>query len=243
MIFGRQHNQTVIDFYNKRYDEDGSMCPPSGWGWQHTHGRSTFYHKYNERCRVSEILADEVAVKISSVPTERTQTPEEALQLSIWSPHTTFNISALSESELDEAFCRDIESFSPAFTPRVTPQRNSTMAPGPRPQNCPEIEPTVCAMLFDSASCSPSGWSLKISDGVQRGLSYWSSDWKYRNDADIVGLRKGCTFSAWTEVGFDGERFDLVARETERWVVFAEDQNFANFHENILSFQCNCWKD
>ena len=94
-IFGRQHNQTVIDFYNKRYDEDGSMCPPSGWGWQHTHGRSTFYHKYNERCRVSEILADEVAVKISSVPTERTQTPEEALQLSIWSPHTTFNISTL----------------------------------------------------------------------------------------------------------------------------------------------------
>ena len=146
-IFGRQHNQTVIDFYNKRYDEEGSMCPPSGWGWQHTHGRSTFYHKYNERCKVSEILADEVAVKISSVPTERTETPEEALQLSIWSPHTTFNISTLrffvykeknkvfilvhffSESELDEAFCRDIESFSPAFTPRVTPQRLSLSQP------------------------------------------------------------------------------------------------------------------
>ena len=51
-----------------------------------------------------------------------------------------------------------------------------------------------------------------------------------RNDADIVGVRRGCKFSAWTEVismksvlepkisqvGFRGERFDLIAKESER---------------------------
>ena len=44
---------------------------------------------------MSELLADEFAVNVSSVPMERTQTPEEALELSIWSPHNTFNISIL----------------------------------------------------------------------------------------------------------------------------------------------------
>ena len=26
-----------------------------------------------------------------------------------------------------------------------------------------------------------------------------------------------------------------------RWVLFENDTTFANFHENIESFQCNCW--
>jgi len=117
------------------------------------------------------------------------------------------------------------------------------MATTERPPNCPEIAPTVCAMLFDSASCSPSGWSLEIADGSQKGLNYFSSDWKYRNDADIVGVRQGCTFSAWTQVDFSGERFDLTAKDTKRWVLFEKDPRFAIFHENIEAFQCNCWKD
>ena len=37
--------------------------------------------------------------------------------------------------------------------------RNSTMVPDLRPQNCPEIAPTVCAMLFDRCS-SLSLWFL-----------------------------------------------------------------------------------
>jgi len=237
--------------YNKGYDERRSMCPPGQWVYQHTHGRSNFYRKYEDRCSVADILADEIAIKISSVPTNRTQTPEEALQLSIWSPHNTFDMSSLSEAELDEAFCRDIESFSPAFTLRLTPQNQGNLTeldwlgnstPDWRPPNCPQIAPAFCAMLFDSASCSSSGWSLEIADGTQKELKYFSSDWKYRNDADIVGVRKGCTFSAWTEVGFGGKRLDLTARETERWVLFEKDTTSANFEENIESFQCNCWK-
>jgi len=117
------------------------------------------------------------------------------------------------------------------------------MGPDLRPQNCPEIAPTVCAMLFDSASCSPSGWSLEIVAGTQKQMRFLTSDWKYRNDADIVGVRRGCTFTGWTQVGFGGEAFDLTAKERERWLVFAEDPTFSYFDENIESFQCNCWKD
>ena len=137
--YWNRHNQTVIDFVNEKYEERESMCPPYMFMMSGSGRKQDFYFKYNERCKVSELLEDEYAVDISSVPTERTQTPEEALELSIWSPHNTFDMSVLrfcliqekkgfilahfsSEAELDEAFCRDIESFSPAFTPRVTPQ-------------------------------------------------------------------------------------------------------------------------
>jgi len=225
---------TVTDHYDKGFSR-GSMCPPNpGDCWrgstacERNRELQALYNKYNKRCRVSELLADQFAV-----PADRTQTPEEALQFSIWSPQSTFNLSILSEAELDEAFCRDIESFSPAFTTRV---RFSI-----RPPNCTEISPTTCAVLFDSSSCSPSGWSLEVVDGARKELKYWSSDWKYRNDADIVGVRRGCKFSAWTEVGFRGERFDLIAKESERWIVFENDASYFKFHENIESFQCNCW--
>ena len=57
---------------------------------------------------VEEVEAEEVeeefAANISSVPTERTQTPEEALELSIWSAFNTFNISVLR-------FCRKTSCY------------------------------------------------------------------------------------------------------------------------------------
>jgi len=79
-----------------------------------------------------------------------------------------------------------------------------------------------------------------VPPGAQKELKYWSSDWKYRNDADLVAVRAGCTFTAWTEVAFDGEKMTLVAGSRDRWVLLAESPAFANFDENILSFQCQC---
>ena len=95
-------NQSATDHYNKGY-ERGSMCPPRGGrcsdfslcnsgNWE----RRELYSKYNKRCEVSELVIDHLEVgNISSVPTERTQSPEEALEFSIWSPYGTFNMSAL----------------------------------------------------------------------------------------------------------------------------------------------------
>ena len=105
--------------------------------------KNIFYHSLQQehfltlspRCKTSELLVDHFGKEISSIPTDRTQTQEEALEFSVWSQFSTFNMSLLrfslrtpllclhfalpSKDELDEAFCRDVESFSPAFTPRV----------------------------------------------------------------------------------------------------------------------------
>ena len=125
--------QSVDEYYDHKYERK-SMCPPQTTTRNHRQLHKIHAMAGAKRCRVSQIVADDFAVNISSIPTDRTQTPEEALELSIWSPHNTFNMSLLrfcaksshicilvifSETELDEAFCRDIESFSPAYTPRV----------------------------------------------------------------------------------------------------------------------------
>ena len=39
------------------------------------------------------------------------------------------------------------------------------------------------------------------------------------------------------QVAFEGEKMTLVAGSRDRWVVLADSPTFANFHENILSFQ------
>ena len=93
-LYFNYHNQSVTDYFNREYEKRESMCPPTHFASGNSRERR-FYSKFNERCKVFELLEDEFAVNVSSVPTERTQTPGEALELSIWSPHNTFNISIL----------------------------------------------------------------------------------------------------------------------------------------------------
>ena len=40
--------------------------------------------------------------------------------------------------------------------------------------------PKLCAVLYDSGTCSSSGWRLDITKGTQKRLKHFSSDWKYR---------------------------------------------------------------
>ena len=49
-----------------------------------------------------------------------------------------------------------------------------------------------------------------------RNLYYFSSDWKYRNDVDTIGLRYGCTFSGFTSTGFTGNKMTITAGATDR---------------------------
>jgi len=79
-----------------------------------------------------------------------------------------------------------------------------------RPPNCQPINNNLCAILYD------------------------------RNDADVLGVRNGCTFFGWTGSGFDGNSFKLTAGATDRWIVFAESQLYKQFDESILSFRCSC---
>ena len=83
---------------------------------------------------------------------------------------------------------------------------------------------------YHSSTCAPGSWKLSVEDGTQKQLNYWSSDWKYRledfkfakkifdprNDADLVGVRSGCSFTGWTGSSFDGDSFSLTAGMRDR---------------------------
>ena len=77
--------------------------------------------------------------------------------------------------------------------------------------------------LLLSSSCMEGTWKLEFTSGTQKQFRYWSSDFKYRckkpsinilpnrNDADVLGIRNGCTFTGWTGSGYDGETFTATA--------------------------------
>jgi len=163
------------------------------------------------------------------IPTNRTQTAEEGLKESLLSVITASDNATLDV--LNEAFCRDAEAFSEAF------QVDDTIN---RPANCQPIDNNLCAILYDSSTCADGTWKLPVYNNANKRLRYWSSDYKYRNDADVIGVRNGCTFFGWTGSGFDGNSFKLTAGATDRWIVFAQSQLYKQFDESILSFRCAC---
>jgi len=177
----------------------------------------------------AETLETKLGNATLEIPTNRTQTGEESLKESLLSVITASDNATLEV--LDEAFCRDAEAFSEAF------QVDDTIN---RPSNCQPINNNLCAILYDSSTCADGTWQLPIYNNANKRLRYWSSDYKYRNDADVIGVRNGCTFFGWTGSGFDGNSFKLTAGATDRWIVFAQSQLYQQFDESILSFRCAC---
>jgi len=160
------------------------------------------------------------------IPDDRTETKEESLSGSLLKYMDT---TTASKADLTEAFCRDIESFNEAFQ----------MDDSVRPDACDEVPDTVCAVLYDSGTCA-GGWVLQVTPGTQRRLPFFSSDWKHRNDADLIGLKNGCTFTGFTGSNFDGEKMTFTAGVKDRWLVLQSSTSYSHFHENIESFQCVC---
>ena len=103
----------------------------------------------------------------SPIPLDRTETPDEALKYSLLS----FLPPNISHPDLLEGFCRDLEAFSDIFQMEDLHHR---------PPGCRPIERQHCAVLYDSSTCSEGSWRLNVTDGEQRQLGYFSSDWKYR---------------------------------------------------------------
>jgi len=162
---------------------------------------------------------------------------------------------------LREAFCRSVEPFSEVFDTKTKPRFEDGLGttwmkdPTPtylmnyddrinRPSKCWRIPPrsTNCARLYDSSSCSQKAWKILIRDGEQRSFAYFSSDWKYRNDADLVAVRHGCAFTGFAGVHFSGASVTISAPDMkDRWVLFANSSfEFEFLHESILSYQCIC---
>ena len=96
-------HQSMDEHYAK-FEED-TFCPfetarlAFTYGSEKTISHLRWYNKYINRCKVSELLIDAFGKNISSVPSERTQSPDEALEFSIWAPLSKFNMSLLRYSE------------------------------------------------------------------------------------------------------------------------------------------------
>jgi len=132
-----------------------------------------------------------------------------------------------SEAELREAYCRDVDSFS--FDMNVDDGR---------PPKCEEIRRTACGVVYDSGTCR-GGWKLYIGEG-EISFPYFSSYWKYRNDIDLVGVKAGCTLTAFSSTGFSGKRGTFRADSTDGWWRLKEFAEFLHLHEDIESIQCVC---
>lgn len=160
----------------------------------------------------------------------RTETPTESLTDSLlYEDFPSVEDEIIPAKELDELFCRDIDAFSEAYQ----------MVDENRPYSCPEVPDVLCAVLYDSSSCR-GGWSLNVTIGEHTRLKYWSSYWKYRNDADLVGVRYGCTFTGFSSSNFDGEKIILAAGTSSRWTKMSSSYETKYMDENIESFQCIC---
>jgi len=201
---------------------------------------SVFNKNYKADCRVATIEA-EIAPNQWNGTTNRTQTIEESLDESLLgvliplegSSRASQSATNVTDEILKEALCRDLEAFDEVFEVDDLDHR---------PEYCPPIKNSMCAVLYDSSSCMEGTWKLEVTSGTQKQLLYWSSDFKYRNDADIVAVRNGCTFTGWTGSGYDGETFTVTAGPglMDRWIVFSKSSHYKKFDESILSFQCNC---
>jgi len=164
-------------------------------------------------------VSSSISQLTNSTDGNRTETISESLSKSMLK---YLSLEDAKAKDLEEAFCRDIDSFNSAY---ITDD-------GSRPANCPEVPINYCVMLFDSKDCT-GGWSLNATDGTEMNFYYFSSNWKYRNDLDTIGLRFGCTFTGFSSTGFSGNKMILTADTTDRWVVLKADEGYNHFHEDI----------
>jgi len=167
-----------------------------------------------------------IASNLTQETLERTQTKEESLANSLLKqidPKTS------TADQIKEAFCRDIDAFSFEFQ-EVKDERPSLL--------CMKVPDTACAVGYDSSKCS-GGWSLVLPEG-QRKFRYWSSDWGYRNDMDVVGVRAGCTFTGFSGSAFNGNSVMVRAEQWDHWVVFSREAQYQHIDEDIESLTCHC---
>jgi len=185
---------------------------------------STFVLSAVERAKAE--LAS-VANNLTKQTLERTQTKEESLANSLLrhiDPKTS------TPDQIKEAFCRDIDAFSFEFQ-EVMDERPSPL--------CTKVPDTACAVAYDSSRCRQRSWSLVLPEG-KRKFRFWSSDWKYRNDIDMVGVRAGCTFTGFSGSRFNGNSVTVHAMHWDHWVIFSREAQHKHIDEDIESLDCHC---
>lgn len=208
--------------------------------------------------RAQAALASQDGQLVDPSALGRTETYQESLQNSLL---RQMDPNAASEAELREAFCRDVDAYSYEFEPTpppspvmsaprptmVTNARTVVVAPAPvrpglrgpdKPRQCEDVPLTACAVAYDSHDCD-GGWRLVIPPGELR-FRWFTSYYSYRNDIDVLGVRAGCTLTAYSDSSFNGDRITIRTGMHDRWEVLADSAEFMHMDEDIESVQCVC---
>jgi len=179
-----------------------------------------------------------------TVPLGRTETMQETLSNSLL---RQMDPKVASANDMKEAFCRDIDANSFDFERPLTPTAGTArqglsslpLAPVGKPPQCQDVPLSACAVAYDSHDCT-GGWRLVIPQGGLR-FRWFTSYWTYRNDIDTIGVRAGCSLTAFTDSSYNGDRVLIPATQGyDRWVVLAEEAGFMHMNEDIESVQCVC---
>jgi len=165
---------------------------------------------------------------IVPVPMEADRTPsiEESVGASLLSQ---LDRDQASESELREAFCRDVDAYS--FDLNIDDGR---------PPRCDPVPRNACGVVYDEDDCH-SGWKLIITEG-EVSFSYFSHYNKYRNDIELIGVKAGCTLTAFSNTGFSNQRGTFRADANDFWWDLSEYAEYKHLNEDIESIQCVCRK-
>lgn len=156
----------------------------------------------------------------------RTPTIEESLGSSLLSQ---IDRDRATSAQLTEAYCRDVDAFSFDFN----------VFDG-KPPRCDPIPRTACGVVYDEHDCVGS-WKLIITEG-EISFPYFSSYYKYRNDIELIGVKAGCTLTAFSNTGFTNSRGTFRADANDFWWNLSEYAEFQHLDEDIESIQCICRK-
>jgi len=170
------------------------------------------------------------------VPLGRTESANESLSNSLL---TRMDCKNATDAELTEAFCRDIDSFSFELQPPI-PDPPKDLRPN---LSCSVVPKSACALAYNTHDCT-GGWKLVIPKGELR-FKYFSSNWKYRNSIDTIGVKAGCRLTLFPDSSFSGRSLDFEAEQpSDRWVVLGESKStsYQQMKNNVESLQCICWK-
>merc|ERR1719318_1704600 len=162
------------------------------------------------------------------IPFGRIETKNESLSNSLL---TQINGGNVTDSELKEAFCRDIDAFSFEFQAI----NESTAVPYP---TCSQVPESACAVAYDKHDCI-GGWKLVIPQGQLR-FRWFTSYWKYRNDMETVGVKAGCSLQLYSDSSYNHYTVGVEARTSDRWVVLADTEGFQHMKNDVESLQCFC---
>jgi len=162
------------------------------------------------------------------IPFGRIETKNESLSNSLLTQIAKNNAS---DSDLKEAFCRDIDAFSFEFQPI----NETESIPYPK---CSKVPDSACAVAYDKHDCD-GGWKLVIPQGQLR-FRWFTSYWKYRNDMETVGVHAGCSLQLFSDSSFNHYTVGIEARLVDRWEVLGDTQSYQHMKNDVESLTCFC---